>query len=119
MTIFGQFTSGFNSPPTIDDMVTLILASLTLLGLSIFGPGIANGLIAGGPQLGAGAAVGTGLAAAGTGRLGLLPRQAGSGSREVLSPVLLARAQPLPAVRLPHSAPVEWQVSQRPDSLLR
>ena len=64
-TIFGQFTSGFNNPPTIDDALTLILAALALLGLTIFGPGIANGLIAGGPQLGAGAAVGTGLAAGG------------------------------------------------------
>ena len=62
-TIFGQFAGGFNNPPTIDDALTLILAALALLGLSIFGPGIANGLIAGGPQLGAGAAVGTGLAA--------------------------------------------------------
>src|SRR3984957_16747360 len=68
--IFGQFTSGFNNPPTISDALTLILASLSLLGLSIFGPGIANGLIAGGPQLGAGAAVGTGLAAAGLGAAG-------------------------------------------------
>ncbi len=65
-TIFGQFTNGFNNPPTISDALTLILAALTLLGLTIFGPGIANGLIAGGPQLGAGAAVGTGLAVAGT-----------------------------------------------------
>jgi type IV secretion system protein TrbL len=66
-TIFGQFTSALNNPPTISDALTLILASLTLLGLTIFGPGIANGLIAGGPQLGAGAAVGTGLAVAGIG----------------------------------------------------
>ena len=51
-TIFGQFTSGFNNPPTISDALTLILAALSLLGLTIFGPGIANGLIAGGPQLG-------------------------------------------------------------------
>ena len=57
-TIFNQFTSGFNNPPTISDALTLILAALSLLGLTIFGPGIANGLIAGGPQLGAGAAVG-------------------------------------------------------------
>lgn len=64
-TIFSQFTSGFNNPPTIDDALTLILAALALLGLSIFGAGIANGLIAGGPQLGAGAAIGTGLAAGG------------------------------------------------------
>ncbi len=69
--IFGQFTSGFNNPPTINDALTLILASLSLLGLSIFGPGIANGLIAGGPQLGAGAAIGTGLAATGLGAAGV------------------------------------------------
>jgi type IV secretion system protein TrbL len=70
-TIFSQFTSGFNNPPTISDALTLILAALSLLGLTIFGPGIANGLIAGGPQLGAGAAVGTGLAVAGIGAAGV------------------------------------------------
>ncbi len=75
--IFGQFTSGFNNPPTISDALTLILASLSLLGLSIFGPGIANGLIAGGPQLGAGAAIGTGLAVAGLGAAGALGASAG------------------------------------------
>jgi type IV secretion system protein TrbL len=64
-TIFGQFTNGFNNPPTISDALTLILAALSLLGLTIFGPGIANGLIAGGPQLGAGAAIGTGMGVAG------------------------------------------------------
>src|SRR5258708_6950481 len=70
-TIFSQFTTGFNNPPTISDALTLILAALSLLGLTIFGPGIANGLIAGGPQLGAGAAVGTGLAVAGIGAAGV------------------------------------------------
>src|SRR5271169_1223392 len=70
-TIFNQFTNGFNNPPTISDALTLILAALSLLGLTIFGPSIANGLIAGGPQLGAGAAVGTGLAAAGIGAAGI------------------------------------------------
>lgn len=45
--------------------MTLVLAALSLLGLGIFGPGIANGLFSGGPQLGAGAAIGTGLAAGG------------------------------------------------------
>jgi type IV secretion system protein TrbL len=69
-TIFGQFTGGFNNPPTINDALTLILASLAMLALSIFGPGIANGLIAGGPQLGAGAAAGTGLAVGGIGAAG-------------------------------------------------
>ena len=78
--IFGQFTSGFNNPPTIDDALTLILAALAMLALSIFGPGIANGLIAGGPQLGAGAAVGTGLAVAGAGAAALGLAGAGAGA---------------------------------------
>jgi type IV secretion system protein TrbL len=78
-TIFGQFTSGFNNPPTIDDALTLILAALSLLGLTIFGPGIANGLIAGGPQLGAGAALGTGLAVAGVGAAGAALAAGGAG----------------------------------------
>jgi len=69
-TIFGQFISVLNNPPTITDALTLILAALSMLGLTIFGPGIANGLIAGGPQLGAGAAVGTGMAVAGVGFAG-------------------------------------------------
>ncbi|MCC0017427.1 MAG: P-type conjugative transfer protein TrbL, partial [Rhodobiaceae bacterium] len=42
-----------------------VLAALSLLGLGIFGPGIANGIVSGGPQLGAGSAVGTSLAAGG------------------------------------------------------
>jgi type IV secretion system protein TrbL len=66
-TIFGQFTAGMANPPTINDALTVILASLALLGLTIFGPGIANGLISGGPQLGGGAAVATGLAVGGLG----------------------------------------------------
>ena len=70
-TIFGTFMTGLSNPPTISDALTLILAAMTLLGLTIFGPGVANGLIAGGPQLGAGAAVGTGLAVAGLGAAGV------------------------------------------------
>src|SRR5246127_1126537 len=65
-TLFSQFTSGFGSAqPTIEDAMTLVLAALSLLGLGIFGPSIANGIVSGGPQLGAGAAVGTGLGAGG------------------------------------------------------
>ena len=41
------------------------LPALSLLALGIFGPGIANGIVAGGPQLGAGAAAGTALLAGG------------------------------------------------------
>jgi type IV secretion system protein TrbL len=65
-TLFAEFTAGFGgAAPTIDDAMAIVLAALSLLGLGIFGPGIANGLVSGGPQLGAGAAVGTGLAAGG------------------------------------------------------
>jgi type IV secretion system protein TrbL len=65
-TLFSQFTSGFGgNQPTIENAMALVLASLSLLGLGIFGPGIANGIVSGGPQLGAGAAVGTTMAAGG------------------------------------------------------
>src|ERR1700686_3415656 len=65
-TLFSQFTAGFGgNQPTIDNAMAMVLAALSLLGLGIFGPGIANGIVQGGPQLGAGAAVGTGLAAGG------------------------------------------------------
>src|ERR1700743_774537 len=65
-TLFTQFTAGFGgNQPTIDNAMALVLGALSLLGLGIFGPGIANGLVSGGPQLGAGAAVGTSVAAGG------------------------------------------------------
>src|SRR6202158_2366098 len=65
-TLFAQFTAGFGgNQPTIEDAMSMVLAALSLLGLGIFGPGIANGIVSGGPQLGAGAAIGTGLAAGG------------------------------------------------------
>src|SRR6266478_9729423 len=65
-TLFSQFTAGFGgNQPTIEDAMSMVLAALSLLGLGIFGPGIANGIVSGGPQLGAGAAVGTGVAAGG------------------------------------------------------
>ncbi|TVT32124.1 P-type conjugative transfer protein TrbL [Marinobacter vinifirmus] len=52
--------------PSIDHALVLMLASLALLALGIFGPGIATGLISGGPQLGAGAMAGATIGAAGT-----------------------------------------------------
>ncbi|MFG1264978.1 P-type conjugative transfer protein TrbL [Xanthobacter aminoxidans] len=65
-TLFSQFTQGFGGQtPSIDDAMAVVLAALSLVALGIFGPGIANGLVSGGPQLGAGAAVGTGLAVGG------------------------------------------------------
>ncbi|ANW00840.1 P-type conjugative transfer protein TrbL [Bradyrhizobium icense] len=65
-TLFSQFTVGPGGAQIgIEDAMALVLAALALLGLGIFGPGIANGIVSGGPQLGAGAAAGTGLAAGG------------------------------------------------------
>ncbi len=65
-TLFSQFISAIGAAtPTIEDAITIVLAALSLLGLGIFGPGIANGIVSGGPQLGAGAAAGTLLAAGG------------------------------------------------------
>ena len=65
-TLFSQFSAGSNGAQIgIEDAMALVLAALALLGLGIFGPGIANGIVSGGPQLGAGAAVGTGLAGGG------------------------------------------------------
>ena len=80
--IFSQFTQTYTGgQPTIEQALSVVLAALALLGLGIFGPGIATGLVSGAPQLGAGAAVGTGLAVAGTamagaGALGLAERGA-------------------------------------------
>jgi type IV secretion system protein TrbL len=63
-TLFGQFTgTTVAAEPDLQQVMSIALAALTLLGLGIFGPGIANGIVAGGPQLGAGAAAGTALAA--------------------------------------------------------
>ena len=60
-TIFSEFTSAIAGEPTIEDALSIVLASLALLGLGIF----ANGIVSGGPQLGAGAAAGTALLAGG------------------------------------------------------
>ena len=113
-TIFGQFTSGFNNPPTISDALTLILAALSLLGLSIFGPGIANGLIAGGPQLGAGAAVGTGLAVAGIGAAGAGLAAGGVGAAAARSPAPRAGERLSPAAPPPPIARAGSPGSPRP-----
>jgi type IV secretion system protein TrbL len=72
-TFFGQFTQGFgDTQPTIEDALSLVLAALSLLGLGIFGPCIATGLLSGAPQLGAGAAATTALAAGGAGAAGMI-----------------------------------------------
>ena len=53
------------SEPSLDHALVIMLASLALLALGIFGPGIATGLVSGGPQLGAGAMAGATVGAAG------------------------------------------------------
>jgi type IV secretion system protein TrbL len=52
--------------PTLNQAMSLVLASLSLFGFGIFGPGIAAGLVSGAPQLGGGAAIGTAGAVAGS-----------------------------------------------------
>ena len=52
--------------PSVDFALVIMLASLALLALGTFGPGIATGLVSGSPQLGAGAMAGATLGAAGT-----------------------------------------------------
>jgi type IV secretion system protein TrbL len=64
---FSEFLGALDGQePDIGQAMSLVLASLTLLGLGIFGPSVASGLVAGAPQLGGGAAVGTTAAALGT-----------------------------------------------------
>ena len=66
-TLFSQFiNAGIGVEPDIQQVMAIALAALTLLGLGIFGPSIANGIVSGGPQLGAGAAAGTAIAAGAT-----------------------------------------------------
>lgn len=63
---FTDFTAAVRGQePDIGQAMSLMLASLTIFGLGIFGPNIASGLVAGAPQLGAGAALGTTVSAAG------------------------------------------------------
>jgi type IV secretion system protein TrbL len=63
---FTEFTAALQGrEPDIGQAMSLMLASLTIFGLGIFGPSIASGLVAGAPQLGAGAALGTTVGASG------------------------------------------------------
>jgi type IV secretion system protein TrbL len=69
-TFFSQFIAALQGrDPTLADAMSLVLASISLFGLGIFGPGIATGLVSGAPQLGAGAAIGTAGGLIGAGAL--------------------------------------------------
>jgi type IV secretion system protein TrbL len=68
---FADFTAALQGQePDIGAAMSLMLASLAIFGLGIFGPSIASGLVAGAPQLGAGAAIGTAALAGGGFALG-------------------------------------------------
>jgi len=62
--LFAQFQV-HPSEPSVDHAAVIMLASLTMLALGIFGPGIATGLVSGAPQLGAGAMAGAAMGSAG------------------------------------------------------
>jgi type IV secretion system protein TrbL len=84
-TLFATFTTGAGQDTSLAAAMSQVLGALSLLGLGIFGPGIATGLVSGAPQLGAGAALGTAGAAVGSvalaGAAGLgAARMAGGGS---------------------------------------
>jgi type IV secretion system protein TrbL len=79
-SLFIEFTQGFGgNQPTIEDALAIMLAALSLFGLGIFAPSIASGLVSGAPQLGAGAAVGTALAAGGLGVAGAMGARSAAG----------------------------------------
>jgi len=63
--LFSLFQSTAGTDPDISEALAIVLGAIALLGLGIFGPGIANGLVSGAPQLGAGSAVGATAAGAG------------------------------------------------------
>src|SRR3546814_19596155 len=66
-TLFTQFiNAGLGVEPDIQQVMGTALAALTLLGPGLFGPSIANGIVSGGPPLGAGAAEGPAIAACAT-----------------------------------------------------
>lgn len=86
-TIFGSITSTFTPDAvTLEQAASVILGSLAMLALGIFGPGIATGIVSGAPQLGAGAAIGTAAGvAAGTVAGGSVARGAIGGAGKIAS----------------------------------
>ncbi|WP_206209004.1 type IV secretion system protein, partial [Vogesella mureinivorans] len=48
-TLFSQFTAAAGPEPTLEQAMSIALGALSLLGLAIFGPGVANGIVSGGP----------------------------------------------------------------------
>ncbi|MBI1215941.1 MAG: P-type conjugative transfer protein TrbL [Alphaproteobacteria bacterium] len=117
-------TSLGSADMTIDQAFAVVLGALTLMGLSIFCPGLAAGLISGAPQLSAGAAAGTTLgvvAASGGGLIagqtlgGALARSARAGTAATIASAGgLREAARLGALRTglggPYAAPLNAAV---------
>lgn len=78
-SLFSEFTRAAGGQPTLEEVLAMALAALTLLGLSIFGPSVASGLVSGAPQLGAGAAVGTSVLVGGMAMAGVAAAQMAAG----------------------------------------
>ena len=98
-TLFTEVTSGLTGDVSLEDAGGVILASLALFALGLFGPGIATGLVTGAPQLGAGAAVGTVAAVGAAGAAGgaadpvcTLPGAAAGGDAALCRPLPVPRA---------------------------
>lgn len=93
-TIFGSITSTFTPDAvTLEQAASVILGSLAMLALGIFGPAIATGLVSGAPQLGAGAAIGTAAGvAAGAVAGGAVARSAAGGTAKLATSSIGAAA---------------------------
>ena len=79
-SLFGEITAGFEGDVDVRDGCSVILGSLAMFALALFGPGIATGLVSGAPQLGAGAAVGTAAAVGGGALAGAAAIKSGGAS---------------------------------------
>ncbi|PZU47971.1 MAG: P-type conjugative transfer protein TrbL [Sphingomonas sp.] len=104
---FDSFIAAGGAEPDIASAMTLVLGALTLLGLGIFGPGIASGLVSGAPQLGAGAAVGTvaGAAIMGAGGAALGARALGAAASGGMAAMRAGTA-------MGSAAQASWQLGQ-------
>ncbi len=105
-SLFSEFTSAASGQPTLEEVLAMALAALSLLGLSIFGPGVASGLVSGAPQLGAGAAVGTGVMVGGMAMAGAAAAQmAASGGASLAAGGASSAASGAAGGRLPPGGP--------------
>jgi type IV secretion system protein TrbL len=94
-TLFDGFVQDFGGEqPDLEQVLAIALGAVSLLGLGIFGPGIAAGLVSGAPQLGAGSAAGTLLAAGGLAAAGAAGVRSAGGALAVARGRLQGRSGP-------------------------